>query len=586
MKNNLCLFSIIFLIFSCSSPPEEKVKERVSVDEKTGVIEPEEKAAFKTRTPDASESEPGMELLSLNDSSSRSASSESSVSGLMAGFADDNRQFGYFARFLEEYGYVPHLEMNISERIVIKIKDAAGKSFPNTPVEIISNGKTLVNGKTTTDGIYQFNPSEYGKSNVSYRLKYRTNTGIQTAEFSRDGPRTVEINSDSYRVIEEPVPLDIVFVMDTTGSMGEEILRLKRTIEIIALNLESMPVTPLLRFGMVLYRDIEDEYHTRQIPLTDDLDEFQSQLNKVEANGGGDFEEDLQKALDETLNQMEWNTSDSGIRLAFIITDAPPHLDYEQNYTYVDAAKDARQKALKIFSIGTGGLPLEGEYILRQIAQYTGGKYIFLTYGEKGESEGGKAGAVSHHSGANWNADKLESIIIRFAKEELSQLSDSVLEKDDPYFEAKKLAEEKQEETLENLFNQAIVQLSDFSSLKLEINTKLAILPLKSTSDDLKLNAEYFSEQILLAASASENFTLVERKDLNKLMEEMELQLSGLTSEEGTAKLGAILNAEVLISGQLYRKKSRYEIILKLLRVETGEILSVTKAKLDFDLGL
>jgi len=94
--------------------------------------------------------------------------------------------------------------------------------------------------------------------------------------------------------------------------------------------------------------------------------------------------------------------------LAFIITDAPAHLDYGQQYTYAVAARQARRKAVKFFSIGTGGLDIDGEYILRQIAQFTGGK--------KGESEGGHIGSVSHHTASNFQSAKLETIIIRFAK--------------------------------------------------------------------------------------------------------------------------------------------------------------------------
>ena len=123
---------------------------------------------------------------------------------------------------------------------------------------------------------------------------------------------------------------------------------------------------------------------------------------------------------------MSWNRN--GIRLAFIVTDAPPHLDYGQQYTYVEAVHDARSAGIKLFSVGTGGLDLAGEYVLRQISQYSGAKYIFLTYGETGESEGGAPGSVSHHTGANYQTDKLEAIIIRFAKEELANVMGQPLE--------------------------------------------------------------------------------------------------------------------------------------------------------------
>jgi hypothetical protein len=136
---------------------------------------------------------------------------------------------------------------------------------------------------------------------------------------------------------------------------------------------------------------------------------------------------------------VSWNRD--GIRLAFVITDAPAHLDeYGPSYTYVDAVHDARKLGIKFFSVGTGGLPLEGELVLRQVAQYTYGKYIFLTYGESGESEGGAPGSVSHHTGANFRTDKLETIIIRFAKEELAFLTNQPLQESEDYFQANRVA--------------------------------------------------------------------------------------------------------------------------------------------------
>ncbi|HPM35918.1 MAG TPA: VWA domain-containing protein, partial [Spirochaetota bacterium] len=332
---------------------------------------------------------------------------------------------------------------------------------------------------------------------------------------------------DTKRISQKRIPLDLLFIMDTTGSMGEEIARLKQTIEIINNNLAAMPAKPEIRFGMILYRDKGDEYVTKIIPLTSDLDGFQNELAKVEANGGGDTPEDLQSALDDAVNKIEWNKN--GIRLIYAITDAAPHLDYEQKFTYVDAAREARKKGIKIFSVGTGGLDLDGEYVLRQISQYTYGKYIFLTYGEKGESEGGVEGSVSHHTGANFQTDKLEAIIIKFAKEELSNLSDKPLEKDEEYIEAKKIESEKNEETLKKLFDMALSQLVDYSTIKIDAGTPVSLLPVITSDNKYAANAEYFTEQANFSIAANKTFKLVERKNLQKILEEIEFQNTGIT---------------------------------------------------------
>ncbi len=511
------------------------------------------------------------------------ASSLPSSSGLKAGFADDNREYGYFMSFLEEYSQVPHYDLDVDERIILQVKDKQGKPVANARVAVELAGETVVWGVTLADGTYQFNPSfNAGMANI-YRAAIVTGAGTEELQFSRDGARTVEIELPDERTIPDPVPLDILFVLDTTGSMGEEIQRLRATIELMHLNLTNMSTKPTVRFGMVLYKDSGDEYTTKVVPLTADLDTFRSSLNLVEASGGGDTPEDLQSALEQSLRYIDWNRD--GIRLGFIITDAPPHLDYHQQFTYADAAVEARSLGIKFFSVGTGGLPLSGEYILRQISQYTGGKYIFLTYGETGESEGGEPGSVSHHTGSNYQTDKLEAIIIRFAKEELSYLTDEPIETDDPYFQAVKIAGEEREETLNKLFRMALDQLSDYSTFPLEGEEAAAILPVEPATEDLGLNAEYFTEQMMLAVRENEELTFVDRENIQAVVEELKLQLSGLTDSGTVTEVGKLLNAKVLIAGKLYMPDD-YELFLRLLRVETGEVLSVTKAVIDSRLGL
>jgi hypothetical protein len=504
-------------------------------------------------------------------------------SGLKAGYSDDNRQYGYFVGFLDEYADVLHLELPIQERIMINVVDADGKSLPNAKVAVFSEQQIIVSGSTTADGNYQLNPSEHINSGSEFKIVTETQGMVKELSISRSGPRSIVVQLPFQRVIPQPIPLDIVFILDTTGSMGEEIARLRATIELIHLNLTSLNSKPDIRFGMVLYKDIGDEYDTKVVPLTGNLDEFRRALDFVEASGGGDTPEDLQAALADCLQIVEWNPE--GIRLGFIITDAPPHLDYDQKFTYVDASRQARERGIKLFSVGTGGLPLDGEYILRQISQYTGGKYIFLTYGETGESEGGSVGSVSHHSGTNFQTDKLEAIIIRFAKEELSYLTDKPLEDDDPYFEAVKLASEEREETLSKLFNMALDQLVDYSTYAIDTETIVAILPIEATNESLELDAEYFTEQMMFSFAETSQLTIVERDDIQKVIEEMKLQLSGLTDTAQVTEVGKLLNAQVLVSGKLYHSAS-YELFLKMLRVESGEVLSVTKAVVDSALGI
>ncbi len=579
----LPVLALVFFFAACApvTMPAKKAGIAPPGESKMAMIAPEEPAPAEARVAtDKAEASVGK----ASAAASRPAKGQE-ASGLKAGYADDNKQFNYYVHFLEQYAaQAQHYPINITERIQIKVVDAAGKPVPNTEISVSSNSESLASGKTYSDGSFLFFPSEYRADIFRYQATIAYMQQSQKLAIDRQGPREIVVRLGQQRTVPQPLPLDVLFVLDTTGSMGKEIERLKKIIEIINLNLASLSSKPQVRFGMVLYRDRGDEYVTRLIPLTSDLDAFQTELNKIQAAGGGDIPEDLQSALADAVQKVGWNRD--GIRLAFVITDAPPHLDYGQKYTYAGAAADAKKQGIKIFSVGTGGLNLAGEYVLRQIAQYTSGRYIFLTYGEQGESEGGAPGSVSHHTGDKFQTDKLETIIIQFAKEEINNVLGAGRESDGDYFSATQVGDEGSAETLQKLFEQAVAQLADYSTIAIPEKTAATVLPISPKDATLAVNAEYFGEQLGLSLSRSKTFTMVERKDLQAILKELSLQLTGAVSDKDAVKVGKLTGAKMIIAGSLYGNAEYYELFLKLLRVESGEVLSVTKARINKKLGL
>ena len=80
--------------------------------------------------------------------------------------------------------------------------------------------------------------------------------------------------------------IDVVFVLDTTGSMGGLIQTAKEKIWAIASTMASAQPTPELRIGLVAYRDRGDAYVTRVVDLSDDLDSVYATLMDFQADGG------------------------------------------------------------------------------------------------------------------------------------------------------------------------------------------------------------------------------------------------------------------------------------------------------------
>ena len=584
----LCLFLFCFIIITgCMSSMRKTAP--LSTPDDFATVDADETAVMESGAPaKLTEKDYGSKKVSRMERRSP-VKIKASASGLKAGYSDDNKQYGFFIDFLKKFkdrvrNTIEQRNMDVSERLIINVTDKAGKSVPNAKVDILAKGKPITSGKTFADGSFLFFPSIYDKALSSYDIKISGIGKEQVKTIKRDGLRQINFKLELLRQLPAKIPLDIVFVLDTTGSMGEEIARLKQTIELINMNLTAVSPTPDIRFGMVLYKDRGDSYRTKIVPFTADLNQFQTELNKASAGGGGDTPEDLEAALNDTLNRMQWR--EDGIRLGFMITDAPPKIYQDQKFSYKDAAITAKKNAIKLFSVGTGGLPITGEYPLRQISQLTSAAYIFLTYGEKGEASGGKAGSVSHHTGSNFQTDKLEAIIIRLAKAELRHLSDTPVEIKDEFFQAVSIPDEAKEETLKQIFEKATTQLVEYASFEVLSHTPTAVLPIVTDAVN-KANAELFTEQMVLALTGKDNFKSVARKaEMQSVEDELALGLSGMVNESNAAEVGNFIGASMLITGKLYAGKENYTIFFKLIRVETAEILSVTKLVIDNKLGI
>jgi uncharacterized protein YegL len=145
--------------------------------------------------------------------------------------------------------------------------------------------------------------------------------------------------------IQQPAArLEMVFVLDTTGSMGALIDGAKQRIWGIV-NEVMQESHSSVRIGLVAYRDRGDEYVTKILPLTADLDRVYTTLMDYRANGGGDEAEDVRTALAEAVYKVNWSASASDLsQIVFLVGDAPPHNDYTSASDTLISAAGALRK--------------------------------------------------------------------------------------------------------------------------------------------------------------------------------------------------------------------------------------------------
>jgi von Willebrand factor type A domain len=172
--------------------------------------------------------------------------------------------------------------------------------------------------------------------------------------------------------------VDLVFALDTTGSMSGLIEGAKRKIWSIASFVARAQPTPEVRVGLVAYRDIGDAYVTRVYDLDDDLDRVYRRLLSFRADGGGDGPEHVARALHESVYKMSWSPqTNNSVRLIYLVGDAPPHLDYQDGYDYAKAARAAGGKGIQIHAIRCGADPETATY-WRRIASLGHGEFLTI----------------------------------------------------------------------------------------------------------------------------------------------------------------------------------------------------------------
>jgi len=115
---------------------------------------------------------------------------------------------------------------------------------------------------------------------------------------------------------------DLLFIIDKTGSMADDISAVQGAIDEI-LNLIETRSSGSARVGVVAYGDqCSDSVWFTQLGLTSDLDAVRAEVNSISATGGGDIPESVFEAVEAGIYSMDWRAE---VRFGILIGDAGPH---------------------------------------------------------------------------------------------------------------------------------------------------------------------------------------------------------------------------------------------------------------------
>ncbi|MFO0964076.1 MAG: vWA domain-containing protein [Gemmataceae bacterium] len=169
--------------------------------------------------------------------------------------------------------------------------------------------------------------------------------------------------------------VEVVFCLDTTGSMSGLIDVAKKKIWSISNQIASGKPTPALKVGLVAYRDRGDSYITKVFDLSDDLDSIHGHLMGFTANEGGDEPESVNQALFDAVHKITWSKDKKTLKMIFLVGDAPPHMDYPDDVKYPDTCKEAVKRDIIINTVLCGSSATAKDHWLK-ICRLAEGSFV------------------------------------------------------------------------------------------------------------------------------------------------------------------------------------------------------------------
>lgn len=399
MKRLLSILLIGLLLVSCASSNTSTD----DVSEETGSItvetetseEPSDTATHSDDTAvEVTESEYAKEESTSTDAESEYTESESKsadkivvtsqnrspAAGIMtAGRWDDNVNFDYFREVLQNndwYYMQEHWEFMNWTRYEFKIVSDDQVPLSGAKVTLFSEqGQMKQVGITDNKGKVVIYPHLHGGQSDVNKAMIEYNGHVFEILDMRDDYYKVTLDVQMARNDD----VDIMFMIDTTGSMSDELEYLKvELMDVIDRVKKENAIQLDIRMSGNYYRDHGDQYLVRSFDFTDNIQQVINQMSEQSADGGGDYEEAVVEALNDAIYKHKWRES-ARAKLLFLVLDAPPHHTQENIDAIHNLLDEASEQGIRIIPIASSGVDKPTEFLLRFMAVDTGGLYLFLT---------------------------------------------------------------------------------------------------------------------------------------------------------------------------------------------------------------
>lgn len=318
---------------------------------------------------------------------------------------DIEKWLDYFKKGQDESSWKTSLEERgfYGQNAVVVELANQGAAICNAKLQMLDSDKNVISEAITDifGRAVLYVPAENMPKNVSI-----TANGVNVIPNMDPSARHLVVSDGDY-VSKDTKALDLMFMIDTTGSMGDELRYIQEELVNVVNRVAASGETFSIRVSVNFYRDETDEYVVKYYDFRDAVEEMANLIKTEHSEGGGDFPEAVHKALENIIDH-EWR--EDAIKLCFLVLDAPPHTESEVqgvNASLRKSINEMMQKGIKLIPVVASGIDKDTEYLLRTFAVLTNGTYIFLT------DDSGIGNSHETPDLEDWTVEPLNECLIR-----------------------------------------------------------------------------------------------------------------------------------------------------------------------------
>lgn len=300
------------------------------------------------------------------------------------------------------YPYAENRALYTNKAVTVVVKDGDAACF-NVKVELKDGDKVIGTGRTDING----------KVRIFYNLNKE---GFDPTAVTVNG-KSFDLTSDYIEVEAKNAgvklqQIDLMYMIDTTGSMGDEITYLQAELVDMVERIAAKDQSVSIRVSVNFYKDADDEYIVKYFDFREDINQCLEQIKNESASGGGDFPEAVHTALDNAVTGHNWR--EDALKLCFFVLDAPPHDESEIqgiNAQIRESLVKAADLGIRIVPVFCSGADQASEYLFRSFAVITNGTFVFLT------NDSGVGGDHLETSVGEYKVEKLNDCMVRIVCE-------------------------------------------------------------------------------------------------------------------------------------------------------------------------